>query len=102
MENYILNVITAIRKNSPIRFHCWQFFKIIKAVFPFAEACYDGDHVAVKISGGFYDIDGIVENTERYLPIEDYGENHIALLEDASQNYYEDQISKLKFGEINA
>jgi hypothetical protein len=38
--------------------NCYQFYEILKSVFPEAEAFYDGNHVWTKIDGKFYDILG--------------------------------------------
>lgn len=37
---------------------CYQFYEILKVVFPEAEPYYDGNHVWTKIDGKFYDIKG--------------------------------------------
>jgi hypothetical protein len=38
--------------------NCYQFYEILKVVFPDAEAYWDGNHVWTKIEGKFYDIRG--------------------------------------------
>lgn len=38
--------------------NCYQFYEILKVIFPEAEAFYDGNHVWTKIDGIFYDIKG--------------------------------------------
>lgn len=53
---------------------CYHFYKILKFVFPEAEAFYDQDHVVTKIDGNYYDITGKIspdpnfENYENILP----------------------------------
>lgn len=59
-------LITAIRNSFPgsvivyTRGGCWEFYLILKAVFPNAEPFYDhmDGHVYTKIDGAFYDIHG--------------------------------------------
>lgn len=38
--------------------NCYQFYEILKVVFPYAEAYYDGNHVWTKIGDDYYDIRG--------------------------------------------
>ena len=40
---------------------CYQFFKILKVVYPDAIAYYDNDHIISKIGNKYYDITGEVE-----------------------------------------
>jgi hypothetical protein len=47
---------------------CYQFYKILKAVFPEAEAYSDNEHVITKIGSGFYDITGPMD-PKGYTPI---------------------------------
>ena len=56
-----LDFINTIRKSAPelqtkIFTHgaCYQFYKILKYLFPNAEAYYDGTHVITKIGKKFY------------------------------------------------
>lgn len=51
---------------------CYQFYKILKYVFPQANAYYDSDHVITEIDGKFYDITGEVEKTNHLLMDEYY------------------------------
>ena len=37
---------------------CFRLYLILKAIYPDAEAYYDGGHVFTKIDGCFYDIRG--------------------------------------------
>lgn len=72
-ERNVLRLIYAIRNSFPqsvevyTKGSCYQFFKILQAVFPEAEAYYDCDHVITKIDGQFYDITGRVKK-EKHLP----------------------------------
>lgn len=50
---------------------CYQFFRILKSVFPQAEAYYDSDHVITKIDDKFYDITGEVQ-CQNHLIMEEY------------------------------
>lgn len=38
--------------------NCYQFYEILKVVFPDAEPYYSGGHVFTKIGDKFYDING--------------------------------------------
>jgi hypothetical protein len=67
MENIKINVeefITAVRSSfgGSIAVYtmgnCYQFYEILKVVFPNAEAYFDGNHVWTKICGNYYDIRG--------------------------------------------
>lgn len=51
---------------------CFNFFLILRAVYPEAEAWYDRDHVVTKIDNKFYDINGVIKNTEKYLKFTQY------------------------------
>ena len=60
----ILDFIRSIRESfgasiAVYRFgNCYQFYEILKQVYPEAEAFYDGNHVWTKIAGRYYDIMG--------------------------------------------
>lgn len=60
---------------------CWEFYKILKCVYPEAEAYYNSDHVITKINGKFYDITGEVECTKLYLTVD--GNYSIKMMEKA-------------------
>lgn len=57
---------------------CYQFFRILKSVFPQAEAWFDMNHVITLIDGKFYDITGEVKKgghlrmEEHYATCETY------------------------------
>jgi hypothetical protein len=38
--------------------NCYQFYEILKTIYPTAEAYYDGNHVWTKIDNKYYDIMG--------------------------------------------
>lgn len=82
MKDKILKLIEVIRESFPAsitvytRGSCYQFYLILKEVFPEAKCYYDSNHVITKIGNNFYDITGEVK-CERHLPIEDFGENHV-------------------------
>ncbi len=40
---------------------CFQFYRILKLVFPEAEAYYDMNHVITKIGVHYYDINGLAK-----------------------------------------
>lgn len=56
---------------------CYQFYKILKCVWPDAEAYYDSDHVITKINGRFYDIKGEVECGRHLKMSEHYPESKV-------------------------
>mgnify|MGYP000439283697 CR=1 FL=1 len=49
---------------------CYQFFRILQAKYPKAEAYFNIDHVITKIDDKYYDITGEVTKTDRYLPMD--------------------------------
>ena len=77
MEKKVLEFITTVRASfgGSIAIYtcgnCYQFYEILKIVFPDAEA-FDVGHVITKIDGNFYDIRGKfnVDNL-RLTPIKD-------------------------------
>jgi len=80
----VLDFIEAIRKSredNEIAYTnggCYQFYKILKSVFPEAEPYYNSDHVITKIGNNFYDISGVVTDvSEHYLPLDDF--HHLTL-----------------------
>ncbi|TVO70899.1 hypothetical protein FHP88_15710 [Sedimenticola selenatireducens] len=70
----ILQVISAIRQSYReavivyLNGGCYQFFLILKAIFPDAKPFYDGieGHVVTKIGSRFYDITGEIKKTHAY------------------------------------
>ena len=77
MKVDVLELIRAIRQSfggsiAVYRFgNCYQFYEILKVVFPEAEAFYDGNHVWTKIDGSYYDVKGKAELGDRKLvPVE--------------------------------
>jgi len=50
---------------------CYQFYRILKQVFPQAVAYYDVSHVITDIDGRFYDITGEVEKIN-HLEMEEH------------------------------
>ena len=69
----ILNFIKTIRESfigSEIVYtkgSCYNFFLIIKEVYPNAQCYYNEDHVITKLDNKYYDITGEVE-LGRHLP----------------------------------
>lgn len=67
LNDRVLKIIKAIRKshNGAVDIYtqgkCYDFFLILKSIFPIAEAYYDSDHIITKIEGKYYDITGEVE-----------------------------------------
>lgn len=62
-----IEIIAAIRlgiKDAQHRFTnggCFQLYRILKQLYPNAEAWYSHGHVYTKINEGFYDINGCLE-----------------------------------------
>lgn len=75
-ENNILNFIKVIRESfgssiAVYRFgNCYQFYEILKSIFPEAEAFESGGHVFTKINDEFYDIRGKKEERIKCIPVE--------------------------------
>lgn len=74
MERDIEGLIRIVRENCYdyerfLNGQCYQFFKLMKTVFPTAEAWSDCDHVITKIGNQFYDITGEVALGD-HLPID--------------------------------
>jgi hypothetical protein len=52
--------------------NCYQFYEILKVVFPDAEAYETGGHVVTKINREFYDIKGKMDKDKYHVfPLED-------------------------------
>jgi hypothetical protein len=67
--------------------NCYQFYEILKTIFPTAEAFYDGNHVWTKIDKEFYDIRGKHDIKNAHLiPITDP-----ELIESLSKNKWTDE-----------
>ncbi len=71
----ILSFITSVREsfNGSVEVYtkgsCYQFFQILKTVFPDAIAYYDQNHVITLIDNKFYDITGEVKCTIYHKPL---------------------------------
>lgn len=55
---------------------CLKFAFVLKSVFE-ADIYYNSNHCITLIDGKYYDINGVVENAEGYLPIESFGARQI-------------------------
>lgn len=78
MKIDIIDFITTIRSSfgSSISIYtqgnCYQFYEILKVIFPNAEPYFDGNHVWTKIDNDFYDITGKIDNNNiKLYPIID-------------------------------
>lgn len=74
----VLEFITTIRASfgSSIAVYtqgnCYQFYEILKVIFPDAEPYENGSHVFTKINGDFYDIKGKVDKNNFFIyPLKD-------------------------------
>ena len=98
MEKQILNIIKSIRESFGASIavytmgNCYQFYEILKSIYPNAEAYYDGNHVWTKINGRFYDIRG-----EKYLSNVNIIKVKGDLIESLSKNKYSDERRKTEF-----
>ena len=77
MEEKIINIIKTIRESFGgsvaiyTQGNCYQFYEILKSIFPEAEAYETGGHVFTKINDQFYDIRGKLEKDYNLIPIDD-------------------------------
>ena len=82
MENEVLEFIKTVRESFVGSEHiytrgsCYQFYRILKLVFPSAEAYYDMNHVITKINNKFYDIAGEVQK-EGHLEMREFPESRV-------------------------
>lgn len=78
LNEQVLALIGAIRDSFPdavtvyTQGGCFDFYKIIKAVFPAAEPWYNVDHVITEVGGNYYDITGKVDKTDHYFMLDHY------------------------------
>jgi len=76
--NKILRVIDGIQKYSPEYGvgNCYGFFKLLKAIFPRAEAYYNSNHIITKIDDVFYDRKGVADSrkveSKEYLSVKEH------------------------------
>lgn len=84
--------------------NCYQFYEILKVVFPNAEPYESGGHVVTKINGEFYDIKGKMDK-EKYIvkPLEDYRIDGLCVnkwtderRKEYAKEVYKEQLEKLK------
>ena len=65
------------------RIQCYSFHRLLRAQFPEARAFYNGNHIITRIDGVFYDIDGIVDNSDgEYINLLEFGLANIQELYD--------------------
>lgn len=64
MNDPVEHFCHAIRESFPgaeivyTRGGCWEFFKVLRAVWPDAEPYYRDGHIFTRIGDGFYDVNG--------------------------------------------
>jgi len=82
MYTRILYIISILRENIPnstkiySNGKCYEFYLILKSIFPDAIAYYDGNHIITKIWEKYYDINGEVNDIDNYLELsKHYTEN---------------------------
>ena len=91
MEERIISIIKAIRESFGgsvgiyTQGNCYQFYEILKTIFPEAEAYEGGGHVWTKIDGKFYDIRGKLEKDYDLIPV------HESRIESLTQNKWTDE-----------
>ena len=74
-----LDFITRLREIFP-RYEegsegCLKFHLLLKAIY--GGQGYDNhDHIITEINGVCYDIDGIAEKADNYLPVAEYGQSY--------------------------
>jgi hypothetical protein len=78
MEKKVMKFIETVRESFEgaskvyTRGSCYQFYLILKRVFPEAEAYYDLSHVITKIGDEYYDINGIAK-IENHVHFSEWG-----------------------------
>lgn len=91
MEEKILSIIKAIRESFGgsvgiyTQGNCYQFYEILKTIFPEAEAYETGGHVYTKIDDQFYDIRGKLEKDYNLILVDD------SRIESLTQNKWTDE-----------
>lgn len=89
----VLNLISTIRESfgssiaTYTQGNCYQFYEILKVIFPNAEA-YESGHIYTKINGKFYDIRGELNQNLKLNLVKD---EHIPSL---TQNKWSDERRK--------
>ena len=74
---FIEDFITTLRESHSIQAtiftsgSCWNFFKLMKVVWPDAVPWYNGDHIAVWLCDDLWDITGRIKDKQNYLPFYD-------------------------------
>lgn len=74
-ENLILAIRNSCKESEFIYLNgmSWELYRILKVVFPSAEAYNNFEHIIIKIDRNFYDIRGLLTNKmirlEEYKPI---------------------------------
>lgn len=56
---------------------CMKFALLLHTLYPGSEILYNSLHAIVKIGNSHYDVDGIVDNVENFIPLAQYGERHV-------------------------
>jgi len=95
------NVIKTIRESfgasiAVYRFgNCYQFYEILKTIFPEAEAYESGGHVYTKIDNEFYDIKGkLNQDKMNLIPVNE------SRIESLSKNKWTDE-KRIEYNKIN-
>lgn len=76
-ETRILNIIKSIRESFGASIavytcgNCYQFYEILKSIFPEATPYESGGHVWTKIDNNYYDIRGKLTKNYELIPVED-------------------------------
>ena len=74
----ILNIIYNIRESHSsmvdifTKGSCINMFLILHSIFPEAIPYSNNDHIVTKIDDRLYDINGVVLNTDNYIPYSSY------------------------------
>lgn len=90
-EEQVLKFIKTIRESFGASIavftmgNCYQFFEILREVFPESIAYESGGHIFTKIGDYYYDIRGKLEKNAHLIPVEDYR------IESLSKNKITDQ-----------
>jgi hypothetical protein len=75
---------------------CYQFYKILKSVFPQAKGYYNVDHVITEINGKYYDITGEVKRDNHLLIDEHFSHKKLNKLKFKIEIFDEEIIAEMK------
>ena len=78
VHNNVLDFIKLIRESHSVipeiykSGSCYNFYLILKYVFPQSKPYFDENHIITEINGKFYDITGEVTKSNKHIEFESY------------------------------